>query len=201
MIGIIDYGIGNLNAFLNALNDINVKAKIITRGFDLDETSKLILPGVGSFDTVISRLNESGIREDLEHQVLEKKKPILGVCSGMQIMFESSEEGKLDGLGWIDGHVKKIKSNNKDYVLPHMGWNSLKIARKHKILANLTDPTFYFLHSFVAMPSNDNEILTYTDYETLFCSLVASQNIYGAQFHPEKSNHAGRNFLKNFSDI
>jgi len=201
MIGIIDYGIGNLNAFFNALTDINVDAKIITRSCDFQKVAKLILPGVGSFDSAISKLNDSGLKEELEYQVLNKGKPILGVCSGMQIMFESSEEGKLNGLGWINGCVKRLQPNDSNYPIPHMGWNSLKISRKHEILKNLNDQTFYFLHSFFVLPDDNSEILTYTDYKTDFCSLIAKKNIYGSQFHPEKSNNAGRVFLKNFSTI
>ncbi|NQV76750.1 MAG: imidazole glycerol phosphate synthase subunit HisH, partial [Lutibacter sp.] len=142
---IIDYGTGNIKAFKNIYDKLNVDVEIASRKDQLVNATHLILPGVGAFDWAISRLNESGLRQTLDMLVLEKKVPILGVCVGMQIMASESEEGVLSGLKWIEGKVLKF---NKKIILPHMGWNSIKPLIKSNLFSNIENHEFYFLHSY-----------------------------------------------------
>jgi glutamine amidotransferase len=201
LIGLIDYGLGNLNAFINAYKKIGVKIVCINRSEDLDKFDKYILPGVGSFDKAISQLNYSGLLNDLKIQVLNNKKKILGVCVGMQILGNNSEEGKLSGLGWIDGSSKKFRVEN--LKVPHMGWNSISIKDKdHPLFFNLDEESyFYFLHSYYFSALNKKNEKSLTNYNIDFCSAVSFDNIFAVQFHPEKSHENGLKILKNFNDM
>ena len=148
MIGIINYGLGNVKAILNLYNYHRIKAKLVSTIDDFDLIDRLILPGVGSFDNAINLFNESGMREKTEKLVLEKKIPFLGICVGMQILGNSSEEGKQKGLCWINGDIKKINFFNKKLPLPHLGWNKISLTKNSKILKGLNNQYFYFLHSY-----------------------------------------------------
>lgn len=198
MIGIIDYGLGNVFAFGNVYKRLDIPFKVIKNTNDLDNVSKLILPGVGAFDEAITRLRNSGLLESIENLVFKQNIPVLGICVGMQILANRSEEGKLKGLGWIPGEVKKF--NSKDgFPLPHMGWNELIIEKKNNLFKNLDNNSrFYFLHSYCFNPLKPEHVLGMTKYCDEFVSVVNEKNIFGVQFHPEKSHANGITILKNF---
>ena len=203
MIGIINYGLGNIKAFYNIFYRLNSDVKIINTPKDLKEAKKLILPGVGSFDAAINKLNNSGLRNSLEEQVLVRKIPILGICVGMHIMANKSEEGKSLGLGWIDGEVKLLKESkqNNKLLLPHMGWNKLVTSCESDLLKGINQSRFYFLHSYYFDTSNEKNIIGKTVYGKKFASAISKENIYGLQFHPEKSHSQGEKLLTNFNNI
>ena len=203
MIGIIDYGVGNIKAFTNIYKNLNIPFKIVKDISEFENITKLILPGVGSFDHAMTSLQNSGMREKLDELVLEKKIPVIGICVGMQMLAKSSEEGTLNGLGWIDGIVKKFdKSKIKNAPLPHMGWNNLKIEKKNKIFDNLEEnPRYYFLHSYYFECENKEDVIATATYGEKFDCMINHKNIYGIQCHPEKSHHNGMKLLKNFGEL
>lgn len=203
MIGIIDYGVGNIKAFANIYKNLNISFKIVKDISEFENITKLILPGVGSFDHAMISLQNSGMREKLDELVLEKKIPVIGICVGMQMLAKSSEEGTLNGLGWIDGIVKKFdKSKIKNAPLPHMGWNNLKIEKKNKIFDNLEEnPRYYFLHSYYFECENKEDVIATATYGEKFDCMINHKNIYGIQCHPEKSHHNGMQLLKNFGEL
>lgn len=204
MITIIDYGVGNIYAFQNVYKRLNIPTKIAKIAADLEGAEKLILPGVGSFDYAMTQLNNSGMREKLDQLVLEEKIPVIGICVGMQMMANGSDEGKLPGLKWIDASVKKFDESTIKYVtkLPHMGWNDVRPVKNHPLFTGLeNDALFYFLHSFYFDCHNDADSIAKSDYGINFTSSVNHNNIYGIQFHPEKSHHYGETLLHNFSKI
>lgn len=198
MIHIINYGLGNVRAFQNIYERLQVPVKVVSSAEELASASHLILPGVGSFDWAMSRLNESGMRDLIDELVLVKQIPILGVCVGMQMMARHSEEGKEPGLGWVEAGVKKL-TQRRGLPLPHMGWNEIRPSTNHPLFEGLLDPQFYFLHSFVVVPEEDSLAVAETDYGIPFTAAVAFQNILGVQFHPEKSHHWGVKLLENFA--
>jgi glutamine amidotransferase len=204
MITIINYGSGNINAIGNIYDSLNIPFKIANNPSQVENSEKIILPGVGAFDETISMLDESGFRKILDEEVLSKKVPVIGICVGMQILAKSSEEGTLPGLGWIDGVVKKIDKSilmHKPKV-PHLGWNSVNIKKDSKLLEGIDEEEgFYFLHSYYFECNNQNDILSTTNYGKEFSSAVNNNNIYGVQFHPEKSHHNGVKLLQNFAKL
>jgi imidazole glycerol-phosphate synthase subunit HisH len=204
MITIIDYGSGNIKAIANIYEKLNVKYTIATTPEQVINAQKIFLPGVGAFDETISKLDSTGFREVLDFEVLQNKVPIIGICVGMQILAESSEEGRLKGLGYIKGKVKKIDPSflNHKPKLPHLGWNSVSLNKDHFLLNNI-DPDFgfYFLHSFYFECEDPDDILTTTFYGKQFASSVAHDNIHGIQFHPEKSHQNGITLLHNFAKL
>ena len=195
---IVDYGIGNIKAFKNIYDKLNVNIEIASKKEQFVNATHLILPGVGTFDWAMSKLNESGLRETLDRLVLEKKIPILGICVGMQIMASQSEEGVLSGLNWIEGKVLKL---DKDIILPHMGWNNVKLSNKSDLFNNIENFEFYFLHSYYYKTEDDKHILSMSEYGDLFASAIYKENIFGTQFHPEKSHKNGIKILENFLKI
>ena len=199
MIGILDYGLGNIKAFANIYKNLNIEYKFISKKEEFDKVTKIILPGVGAFDYAMSKLNSSGLRDKLEEKVLNDKIPVIGICVGMQMLAKKSEEGKLEGLGWIDGIVKKFPIK-KNYPLPHMGWNNLEIKKHHKLLSNLDNSQFYFLHSYY-FETDEKFVLAKANYMQEFDCIVNNDNIFGIQCHPEKSHHFGINLLKNFGEL
>lgn len=204
MIGIVNYGSGNIQAIKNIYNSLNIQTKIITNPSELKEADKLILPGVGAFDETMKQLIDSGLKEELDNLVLNHRVPILGICVGMQIMADSSEEGILNGLGWIKGEVKKfdISLFNQKPYLPHMGWNTIKPKKENPIFFNIDEELgFYFVHSYFFDCVNKQNILATSDYGIEFSSSVVNENIYGMQFHPEKSHSNGVKLLHNFSKL
>ncbi len=195
---IVDYGIGNIKAFKNIYDKLNINVEIASKKEQFVNATHLILPGVGTFDWAMSKLNESGLRETLDRLVLEKKIPILGICVGMQIMASQSEEGVLSGLNWIEGKVLKL---DKDIILPHMGWNNVKLSNKSDLFNNIENFEFYFLHSYYYKTEDDKYILSMSKYGNLFTSAIYKENIFGTQFHPEKSHKNGIKILENFLKI
>lgn len=204
MITIVHYGLGNISAFANVYERLNIPVSIATTADDLKTADKIILPGVGSFDHAMKKLNGSGMRSTLEERVLVQRVPVLGICVGMQMLGQSSEEGVLPGLGWIDGTVIRFdvtvfKSKTQ---LPHMGWNTIQPVNRHRLLANIdNDSRFYFLHSYYFKCRNQTDTIATTTYGIPFSSAVGHMNIYGVQFHPEKSHQWGIQLLKNFAEI
>lgn len=203
MITIVDYGIGNVRAFLNIFKRLNIEASLGFARADIEKAERLILPGVGAFDWAMTKLNSSGLRETLDDAVLNRKTPVLGVCVGMQMMARSSEEGTLPGLGWIGGAVKKLTFSGITHPvpLPHMGWNDVIPVGAHRLFKGFSaDPRFYFLHSYYFDPDEPASIIAQTDYHRVFACAVASGNAAGVQFHPEKSLEFGISLLKNFAE-
>lgn len=204
MIGIVNYGSGNIQAIVNIYNNLNIPTKVISDPSELKRVEKLILPGVGAFDATMQQLIDSGLKEELDRLVLSEKKPILGICVGMQILALGSDEGKLPGLGWIDGMVKKFDTTtfkHKPY-LPHMGWNTIYPEKEHSVLSKLDQNLgFYFVHSYYFECADSNNVLASTNYGIKFSSAVHKDNIFGMQFHPEKSHSNGIKLLANFAKM
>jgi glutamine amidotransferase len=204
MIAIINYGLGNIRAFVNVYERLHVSVIVAKTGNDLSPASKLILPGVGSFDHAMGKLDSSGMRDAIEELVLGRQVPILGVCVGMQMLAKSSEEGKLPGLGWIDGSVRKFdtQSLNGKVLLPHMGWNTINAKERNELLGAFDQGCrFYFLHSYYFECCDQRDSVATTEYGIKFSSAVNNENVYGVQFHPEKSHHWGIQLLKKFADL
>ena len=201
MVAIVNYGVGNVQAFSNLLKELGVQFIVASRKQDLESADRIILPGVGAFDWAMNKLNNSGMREVLDDLVLTEGRPVLGVCVGMQMMANRSDEGSLCGLGWIDGEVKKISqpNNSSEISLPHMGWNEVIACREHPILGGELAPRFYFLHSYIMHPRNADYVVAKTEYFVEFTSVVARSNIIGIQCHPEKSHGWGKRFIERFS--
>lgn len=200
MIRVIDYGLGNVQAFLNTYRFLDIDAERAKVSADLRDASHLILPGVGSFDFAMHLFENSGMRGAVEDLVLHAGIPILGVCVGMQIMASSSEEGDKRGLDWIPGEVKKIipYQNNEINPLPHMGWNEAFAVVDNPLL---NSAEFYFLHSYYFSPTDRAHVLAEVEYSQKMVCAVNRGNIFGVQFHPEKSHDAGSSLLENFSRI
>ncbi len=204
MIAIIDYGLGNIRAFANIFKNFGTPFKIASTPSDLIGITKVVLPGVGAFDHAMERLEGSGLREPLNEVVLQSKVPVLGICVGMQILALSSEEGKRPGLGWIDGVVKRLDTgrNAKRLILPHMGWNNVRSVNDNQIMQGLgAESSFYFLHSYYFQCHRTDDVIAHADYGGRFACAVNAGNIYGVQFHPEKSHQNGIRLLKNFAGL
>ena len=204
MITLIDYGVGNIFAFQNVYKRLDIPTKIARINEDLSDAKKLILPGVGAFDYAMGQLNASGMREKLDELVLEKKVPIIGICVGMQMMGNRSDEGKLEGLKWIDAEILKFDESliQQRTKLPHMGWNDVAPIVNHPIFIGLEkEAIFYFLHSFYFKCNNPTDSIAVSHYGLSFSSAVNKDNIYGIQFHPEKSHQYGEKLLHNFAKL
>jgi glutamine amidotransferase len=204
MITIIDYGVGNIFAFQNVYRRLNIPTKIAKTAKDLLDAEKLILPGVGSFDYAMNQLNNSGMRETLDELVLKLKIPVIGICVGMQMMGNRSDEGQVDGLRWIDSEILKFDESlvNHRTKLPHMGWNDVTPIENQPLFLGLEkNAIFYFLHSFYFKCNNKNESIATSEYGISFSSAVNRENIYGIQFHPEKSHLYGEKLLSNFANL
>jgi len=202
MIGIVDYGLGNVQAFANIYKRLNIPAQAVRTGVELRAVDRIILPGVGAFDWAMTKLEHSGMRESLDQMVLEAHVPVLGICVGMQMMANGSEEGKLAGLGWIEGEVVRFKSPNPEETiqLPHMGWNDVVPTAAVALFKGLeADARFYFLHSYYFQPAASASVLAQTFYSKEFASAVHADNVFGVQFHPEKSHSWGIRLLENFA--
>jgi len=203
LIGLVDYGLGNIKAFANIYRRLGIEAFAASSPLDLRRASKIILPGVGSFDWAMNCLQKSGMRDALDEEVLEAKKPVLGVCVGMQMMAGSSEEGIVSGLGWMDAKVVKFDVSllNTKTHLPHMGWNNVRPTAEDTLFRGLDDPQYYFLHSYYLVSERFEDILAHSYYGLEFASAIRKKNVYGTQFHPEKSHTWGITLLKNFAEL
>ncbi|RLD16289.1 MAG: imidazole glycerol phosphate synthase subunit HisH [Caldiserica bacterium] len=197
MIGVIDMGVGNLRSVIKAIEYLGLKAVLTTSKNTIKKSKVIVLPGVGSFDRGMKGLEERGIKDTLIDEVLNGK-PFLGICLGMQLLFEKSEEGRKNGLGLIKGNVRGFRGKN--LKIPHMGWNEVIIKREQrKIFEGIPDKSFfYFVHSYYCVPEDKSLILTETKYGVHFASSICKNNIIATQFHPEKSGVIGLKFLKNF---
>ena len=201
MIVIIDYGIGNLSSILNKLQRLGVETIVSSKIEHIKKAEKLILPGVGHFEAGMNNLRKQNLIPILNKKVLEEKAFVLGICLGMQLFTNKSEEGNCTGLGWINAETKKIQlSNYKGYMkIPHVGWNTLKIKKTNNILREINEENaFYFVHSYHVVCNNVSNIIAMTNYDCLFTSVVQKENILGVQFHPEKSHQSGMQILENF---
>lgn len=204
MITIIDYGLGNIQAFVNVYRRLNIPVSVARTAGELEGASRLILPGVGAFDHAMERLDASGMRPTLESMVREKKVPVLGICVGMQILASASDEGSLPGLGWVTGRVKGFASLPElvRLPLPHMGWNDVQSLSDSPLFKGLEkEARFYFLHSFYFDCEEGAGGIASASYGQDFICAVAEGNVFGVQFHPEKSHHFGTALLKNFAEI
>jgi imidazole glycerol-phosphate synthase subunit HisH len=203
MITIIDYKTGNLGSIQNILKRIGKESVVTSDKNVIAEATKLILPGVGAFDTGMRNLLELDLVDILNKKVIGEKTPVLGICLGMQLLSSGSEEGSLKGLGWINASTVRFKfEDSLEYKIPHMGWNFITQHKASMLLENMyTDPRFYFVHSYYFKANNHEDILTSTTYEREFTSSVERGNILGVQFHPEKSHKFGMKLLKNFVDF
>lgn len=200
MIGVVDYGLGNVQAIVNIYNDLDIPAIRFDKPSLSSTVTHIILPGVGSFDWALRRLDSSGLRPVLDDLVLNQTIPVLGICVGMQIMANSSAEGTLPGLGWIPGDIKLLCNHTSpSYLrLPHMGWNDISHIG-HPLFDHLYDPRFYFLHSYCFVPLSSQHSIALAEYGQSFTAAVCKGPVLGVQFHPEKSHHWGIQLLKNFA--
>ncbi len=201
MISIIDYQMGNPLSIKNMLSYLEIDSLITRDPEVIKKSDRLILPGVGSFDEAMKNLKELKLRDLLDELVLEQKIPILGICLGMQLLTNSSEEGKLPGLGWIEATTKRFYLP-KEFKIPHMGWNYVKENSKSKLTSGLKENSrFYFVHSYYVEANNPKESSLKTTHYQEFDSAIEKDNIYGVQFHPEKSHKFGMRLLSNFSKV
>ncbi len=200
MLVIVDCGIGNLGSIQNMLKRIGVKAVVSSHPAQIQDADKLFLPGVGAFDAGMAALNQSGLIPILNKKVLKDKTPVLGICLGLQLLTKKSEEGQLPGLGWIDGETVRFRLDaSSGLKVPHMGWNRVSVRQEDPLFRNMPDDSrFYFVHSYHVVCKEACDVAATTQYGYDFTSAVAKGNIYGVQFHPEKSHKFGMELLKNF---
>lgn len=207
MISVIDCGIGNLGSIVNMLRYLKIDSKVAKTPEDILQSKKIIFPGVGNWDNAIKRMHQEGIVDLLAYQVLEKKIPFMGICLGMQLLSNASEEGSLPGLGWIDGTVKKFRFEQpaitgKKFNVPHMGWNTIHVLKPALLTKNLPiNSRFYFVHSYYFDCTNEENILMTSIYGDIFTCAVNKDNIWGVQFHPEKSHKFGMQLMRNFGEL
>ena len=203
MIAIINYGLGNLSSIQNMCKRLGIDAVITNDEEILNKASKLILPGVGHYKKGMENLHSSGLKTLLDKMVLEDKKPILGICLGAQLMTKHSEEGDVDGLGWVDAVTVKFDENKiNNHKIPHMGWTDIMTVDENPLWKNLPDePRFYFVHTYHFQFQEKDEISAMADYSYPFACAFHKKNIYGTQFHPEKSHKFGMKVLENFSKL
>lgn len=201
MIVVVDYGVGNLGSIFNMLRRVGGQAIISSRAEDVRVAEKLILPGVGSFDNAMARLQESGLVPVLAERVLGDGTPILGICLGMQLLTKGSEEGRLPGLGWVDAETRRFSFDpaTAGLKIPHMGWNSVEFVAPDVLCKGFADtPRFYFAHSYHVVCENPKEGIGQAWYGYDFTAVLRKDNIRGTQFHPEKSHRFGMTILRNF---
>lgn len=202
MITIIDYGMGNLRSIQKTFERMEIPSIISSDPDEIEKAEKLVLPGVGHFARGMQKIRELGLLEILNRKVLQEKTPVLGICLGMQLFCKFSEEGNAEGLGWIDAHTVRFQvSDNLKYKIPHIGWNSLAANFDSPLLFDF-EPSdqVYFVHSYHVVSRDTDAVLTTSTYDYPFVSAVQKGNIFGTQFHPEKSHKAGSRILKNFAE-
>lgn len=199
MIGVLDLGFGNIGSVINMLKRVGAPVQAVSSEQELDNSKSLILPGVGKFNNCLATLkSDKSFFEKLENKVLVEKSPFLGICIGMQLLLDSSEEGDLPGLGWIEGKVRKFKFDSHEMKVPNMGWSEL-LTQKDKPVYFELNSRFYFVHSYYVDSVSSENVLAYSNYhDRKFVSAIQKENIMAVQFHPEKSNINGINFFKNY---
>ena len=203
MIGIVDYGMGNVGSVHRMFKKIGASSVIANQPEQLEGCNRLVVPGVGAFDNAMARLNTTGFYQALNELVLGKEIPVLGICLGMQLLLNSSEEGQSAGLGWIKGSVVKFRftDNTQRLPVPHMGWRDVDMKNGCGLFSSNDDPPrFYFVHSYHAVPDSPEVIIGTAEYGYQFCCAVRQRNVFGVQFHPEKSHRFGMQMLKHFAD-
>lgn len=202
MIVIVDYGCGNLNSIKNMLRKIGHDSKITSSASEIESATKIILPGVGSFDTGMKNLQESQLISLLEKKALEEKIPFLGICLGMQLMTLKSEEGKIPGLGWFEAETKRFPSSQENKLkIPNMGWNDVLPKKEDTLLKGIPSPRFYFVHSYYVQSNQPSDILATAEYGIEYTCAFSKGNLSGVQFHPEKSHKYGMQLLTNFAQL
>jgi len=201
MLLIIDYGLGNLVSVKNMFKKLGVDAVISDDISKISSASKLILPGVGAFDNGMTLIKQKGLLDTLNNRVLHDKIPVLGICLGMQLLTKSSEEGKEKGLGWVDAETVKFTFTDKKLKIPHMGWNYVDVKKENKLIDKKPGQRFYFVHSYYVKCNNQDDVIASCNYGNDFTCIFNHDNIYGAQFHPEKSLRFGMEVLGNFSKL
>lgn len=200
MIAILDYGLGNLGSILNMFKKIGVDSVITSNHSEIESADRLVLPGVGSFEVGMQRLVESGLIGLLKKRTVIDRIPTLGICLGMQLLTNFSEEGGIEGLGFVDAEVFRFAPSNHLIKVPHMGWGAVKQNRDDPLLTDLPSlPRFYFVHSYYVCCKNSEDVLLTSDYDCEFHSAFRHDNIWGVQFHPEKSHKYGMKLLENFA--
>ncbi|EKQ51111.1 MULTISPECIES: imidazole glycerol phosphate synthase subunit HisH [unclassified Clostridium] len=203
MVAIVDYGMGNLGSVQNMVKKIGYDSIITSEKEIILEADKLILPGVGRFDAGMNNLKEKGLIDILNDKVKNNRTPLLGICLGMQLITNYSEEGNVKGLGWIDAETVKFRfDGNENLKVPHMGWNFIKQMNQAKLLyEKYDDSRFYFVHSYYVKCNKEENVVATTNYGFKFDSIIQDDNIVGTQFHPEKSHKFGMKVLKNFLEL
>ncbi len=203
LVAVVDYGMGNLRSVYNKFKKLNIQCVVTSDKEVINKADKLVLPGVGHFKYGMQKLQEFDLIEVLNEKVLTMKVPILGICLGTQLFAKHSEEGDAQGLGWIDAEVKKFKvSDEIKFKVPHMGWNNVEIVNSNYLNEGLVNSDqFYFVHSYHLICNDPNDVWMTTVYDYKFVSAVRRQNIFGTQFHPEKSHNVGFELLKRFAEI
>jgi glutamine amidotransferase len=210
LLTVVDYGVGNLRSIAKSIekansdNNLNYSIKVSSDVEDIKKSDKIVLPGQGSFKACKSGIdNIKGLQEELNESVLGKKKPIYGICAGMQLFATTGHEGeKTSGLNWIPGEVIKLNLNSSELKIPHMGWNELKVENVSKVFKDVTNKNHaYFIHSYEFIPNDKKTISITTDYGKDVIAAVSSGNIFGSQFHPEKSQNTGIKILTNFLNL
>ena len=205
MIKIVDYGVGNVEAFLNLFKRGGFNVQRAGSAAELNDATRLVLPGVGHFDHAMQRLNDSGMRPRLEELVMGARVPVIGVCVGMQMMAQSSDEGSLPGLNWVPGRVRAFadQPHSSTLPMPHMGWNDLQLCAQKKLFSKGFEnvPQFYFLHSYFFDAEDKQDVVATARYGLDFDAVVSRGHIHGVQCHPEKSHHWGEQLLKNFVEL
>ncbi len=203
MVTIVDYGMGNLGSVHNMFNYLKVQNNITSDINEIEKAERLLLPGVGSFDAAMLKIKDAGLRDVLQYKAMEQKVPVLGICLGMQLLTTGSEEGMMQGLGWIDATTQRFRFTDKGMKVPHMGWNLAREIQPSVLTKDLTEePRFYFVHSYYVTAADEKNVLMRTHYGRDFDSVITNgENIYGAQFHPEKSHKFGMQLFKNFAQL
>jgi glutamine amidotransferase len=203
MIDILDYGLGNLSSIIRMIEKVGGEAKCISSCEEILCADKLILPGVGHFDRGMSQILERGLLEPLRDRVVKQGRPIMGICLGMQLLCGMSEEGQLPGLGFVNADVRKFRSLPGDKLkIPHMGWNTIRVTRTNPLIENSgEEQRFYFVHSYHVVPHATEITIGMASHGVEFCAAFQSENIFGVQFHPEKSHRFGMALIKRFVDL
>jgi imidazole glycerol-phosphate synthase subunit HisH len=197
VIDVIDYDIGNVGSVINMLKHVGAEARLASTAAEIDAARALLLPGVGHFGYAMDVLRERGFIEPIKRKVMEDQVPILGICLGMQLLSKGSEEGNAEGFGFLDAHFERIAPAG-GLKVPHMGWNVINVKQPNPVLSQAADQRFYFVHSYKAVCDRDDEIVATCSYGEEFCCAYGRDNVYGVQFHPEKSHRFGMDLFRRF---